>query len=147
MTAYHTTEYSIHEIDDATWASWVSTDHPKAHRYAPVPQQPSYDAATHTCEWGAGEWVVSPIPAPTRRVWASGGHLWGEFTDLERVSVAASEVPQIKALVLALAFWPDQVFSDDPRVQSGFAALVTTGLLSPQRANEILHPPGFITTP
>lgn len=146
MTAYKTTDYSWHEIDDAVWASWVATDHPKAKRYSPVPQQPVYDAATHTCEWGAGEWVVSLIPEPVRRVWPTGGHLWGEFSDAERVSVAASAVPQIKALVLALAFWPDQVFSDDPRVQSGFAALVATGLISQTRADQILNPPGFHPT-
>lgn len=86
-------------------------------------------------------------PPPVRKVWQTGGHLWAEFSDPERVAIAASGVPEIKALVLALAFWPDQVFSDDPRVQSGFAALVATGLVSQQRADQILNPPGFLTTP
>lgn len=102
-----------------------------------------------------GGWIASDPPAPipvepdppVRRVWPTGGHLWAEFTDTESVALAGSAVPEIKALVLSLAFWPDQVFSDDPRVQSGFAALVGTGLLSQQRADSLLHPPGLTITP
>lgn len=144
MTAFSTTDYSLHEIDDAVWAAWTATDHPKSKRYSPVPSRPEYDPDTHTCEWGDGVWVLTEKPEPVRRVWPTGGHLWGEFADPERVAIAASGVPEIKALVLALAFWPDQVFSDDPRVQSGFAALIASGLLTEARANAILNPPGLI---
>lgn len=144
MTAYHTTEYSIHEIDDATWASWVSTDHPKAHRYAPVPQKPLYDAATHTCEWGAGEWVVLPIPAPTRRVWATAADFWGEFTQSEQLVISISEIPAVRALVVSLSVWQAEMWSDDTRVQAGFQALIASGLLTASRANTILNPPGLL---
>jgi hypothetical protein len=144
MTAYHTTDYSIHEIDDATWASWVSTDHPKAHRYAPVPQQPSYDATTHTCEWGAGEWVVLPIPAPTRRVWATAADFWGEFTQSEQLVISISEIPAVRALVVSLSVWQAEMWSDDQRVQAGFQALIASGLLTEARANAILNPPGLL---
>lgn len=143
MTAYNTTDYSWHEIDEAVWASWVATDHPKAKRYAPVPPKPAYDAQTQSCEWGEGVWVVSENPEPVRRVWPAGGHLWGEFTQQEQIALAMSQVPEIKVLVLALAYWPDQVFSDDHRVQQGFAALVQSGLMTAERANAILYPPGF----
>lgn len=144
MTAYNTTDYSIHEIDDATWASWVSTDHPKAHRYAPVPQKPLYDATTHTCEWGAGEWVVSPIPAPTSRVWATAADFWGEFNQEEQIVISISEIPAVRALVVSLSVWQAEIWSDDARVQAGFQALIASGLLTEARANAILNPPGLL---
>lgn len=98
-----------------------------------------------------GGWIAKDQPViipeepahPVRRVWPTGGHLWEEFTQQEQIALAMSQVPEIKVLVLALAYWPDQVFSDDHRVQQGFAALVQSGLMTAERANAILYPPGF----
>lgn len=144
MTAYNTADYSLHEIADATWESWVASNHPKAQRYAPVPQKPLYDAVTHTCEWGAGEWEVSPIPAPIRRVWATAAEFWGEFTQSEQLVISISEIPAVRALVVSLSVWQAEMWSDDARVQAGFQALISSGLLTEARANAILNPPGLL---
>lgn len=144
MTAYNTADYSIHEIDDTTWESWVASNHPKLQRYAPLPQKPLYDAATHTCEWGAGEWVVSLIPAPIRRVWATAADFWGEFTQSEQLVISISEIPAVRALVVSLSVWQAEMWSDDQRVQAGFQALIASGLLTEARANAILNPPGLL---
>lgn len=99
-----------------------------------------------------GGWVASdppdPIPVeavpPVRRVWQTGGHLWAEFAIEERIALAACNIPEVRALVVDIAVWPGEIWSDHPQVQEGFRGLVAAGLLSAKRANDILNPPGLI---
>lgn len=85
-----------------------------------------------------------PPPPPVRRVWNTGGHLWAEFSRDERIALAACNVPEVRALVVDVAVWPGEIWSDNQHVQEGFRGLVAAGLLSPERANQILNPPGLI---
>lgn len=143
MTYYKIDDFTLHEIDPQTYAKWVADGNSKAQRYAPLPPAPVYDPATHTCEWGEGQWVVAPIPPPTRRVWQTAADFWASFTLPEQVAVSASDIPAVRALVVSLSVWQAEMWSDDARVQAGFHALIQSGLLTEERANEILHPPGL----
>jgi hypothetical protein len=143
MRYYRLDDYSLHQIDPHTYAKWVADGNVKAQRYAPLPDPPEFDPATQTCEWGQGEWVVAQIPPPTRRVWQTAADFWASFTLPEQVAVSASDIPAVRALVVSLSVWQAEMWSDDPRVQAGFHALIQSGLLTEERANEILHPPGL----
>lgn len=146
MRYYRLDDYSIHQIDPHTYAKWVADGNSKAQRYAPLPDPPEFDPATQTCEWGEGAWVVAQIPPPTRRVWQTAAHFWNEFSQTEQVMLASSNIPQVQALVVALTIWPAEMWSDDARVQQGVGALVAANLLTKDRADALLHPPGFVTT-
>lgn len=143
MIYYRLDDCSLHQIDPQTYAKWVADGNSKAQRFAPLPDPPEFDPATHTCEWGQGEWVVSQIPPPTRRVWQTAADFWESFTLPEQVAVSASDIPAVRALVVSLSVWQAEMWSDDARVQAGFHALIQSGLLTAERANEILHPPGL----
>lgn len=143
MKYYRLDDFSIHQIDSQTYAKWVADGNSKARRYAPLPEPPEFDPSTHTCDWGQGDWIVAPIPPPTRRVWASAADFWASFTLGEQVALSASDIPAVRALVVALSVWPAELWSDDPRVQAGFRALIQSSLLPEARASEILHPPGL----
>lgn len=84
-----------------------------------------------------------PPPPPVRRVWHDTSAFWSEFSQDEQLRISISEIPAVRALVVALSVWQAEMWSDDPRVQAGFQALVQGGLLTRDRANEILHPPGL----
>jgi hypothetical protein len=88
----------------------------------------------------------APIPTPTRRVWSSAAEFWASFTQLEQVAVSASNIAEVRALVVSLSVWRDELWSDDDRVQLGFQALIQSGLISEGRASEILNPPGLKPT-
>jgi len=143
MIYYNTEDFSLHEINPEAYAGWVASGNQRAQRFAPVPAKPAYDPDTQTCEWGPGEWVVASIPPPTRRVWQTAADFWESFTAAEQVAVSASDIPAVRAIVVSLSVWQAEMWSDDPRVQAGFHALIQSGLLTDERANEILHPPGL----
>lgn len=99
-----------------------------------------------------GGWIAKDQPViipeepapPVRRVWPSGGHLWAELSRDERIALAACNVPEVRALVVDVAVWPGEIWSDHPQVQEGFRGLVAAGLLTVERASVILNPPGLI---
>jgi hypothetical protein len=84
-----------------------------------------------------------PPPPPVRKVWRSAADFWLSFTEAERLAVAACSEPQIKMLALTLGYWDSELHSDNSTVQAGMEALVSTGLLTRARANELLNPPGL----
>lgn len=86
----------------------------------------------------------APVPPPVRRIWKSAGDFWAEFTSAEQALISGSAVPAIRTLVVSLSVWQAEMWSDDPRVQAGFQALLDSGLLTFERANAILNPPGLI---
>ena len=85
----------------------------------------------------------APPPPPTRRVWSRAADFWASFTQREQLAVSASDIAEVRALVVTFTSWPAEIWSDDDRVQAGFRALRQSGLISEARANEILHPPGL----
>ena len=91
----------------------------------------------------ADGYEYAPVPPPVRRVWESAGDFWAEFTPEEQASISVSAVPDIAALRSFVYMWRGEVWSDSPRVQGGITALITANLLTTQRAQAILSPPGY----
>jgi hypothetical protein len=91
----------------------------------------------------ADGYEYAPVPPPVRRVWESAGDFWAEFTPQEQASISVSAVPDIAALRSFVYMWRGEVWSDSPRVQGGITALIAANLLTTQRAQAILSPPGY----
>lgn len=91
----------------------------------------------------ADGYQYEPGPPPVRRVWESAGDFWAEFTPQEQASISVSTVPDIAALRSFVYMWRGEVWSDSPRVQGGISALISANLLTPERAHQILNPPGY----
>lgn len=105
---------------------------------------PDYDPATHRApEWSGGEWITAPltpeeIAAAVRKTWSNAAMFLGEFSMPELAAISLSLDPTIAALRLLLASWPADVWSDDPRIIGGLAALVAAGIIDPARRGEIV---------
>ena len=76
--------------------------------------------------------------AAARKVWPTSADYLIEFTFQEMAAISLSQDPTIAALRLLLASWAGEVWSDDPRVLAGIEALITQGIISQARADEIL---------
>ena len=93
---------------------------------------------------GWEEFTPEPEPEPEppiRRVWANNRAFWETFTAAEQNAIAAA----IPGLSVTLAMWNGEVWSDDERIQTAMTALVGATVLTQERANEILTPPGLLT--
>lgn len=91
----------------------------------------------------ADGYEYAPVPPPVRRVWETAGDFWAEFTHAEQASISVSAVPDIAALRSFVYMWRGEVWSDSPRVQGGISALIAANLLTAERAQAILSPPGY----
>jgi hypothetical protein len=80
-------------------------------------------------------WANRPTPP---KVWPSVESFVEEFTLEECAAIELSPDPQIAALRFKLKTWRSTVHADHPLVVAGFAALVTTGILTEPRAAAIL---------
>jgi hypothetical protein len=132
------TDQRVTQIDAALYAEWVATGNPKADYYQPIPDPPGpnyyYDGT---------EWVQYPPPPPpplTRLGFMS------RFTDAELVGIELARMNgddvQRATLTVLKESWmaATEVDVTDPRTQMGVGLLVQAGLLSPERAAEILAP-------
>jgi hypothetical protein len=81
-------------------------------------------------------WANRPTPP---KVWPSVEEFVEEFTLEECAAIELSPDPQIAALRFKLKTWRSTVHADHPLVVAGFAALVTTGILTETRASAILN--------
>jgi hypothetical protein len=108
------------------------------------PTEPEFNAATqHPPEWVNGAWLVTDktpeeLAAEIRKVWPSSADFWAAFTDAEKLPILASTIAGIILLREELRLWTGEVWSDDPRVQSGLNGLVAVGILTPERKATIL---------
>lgn len=91
----------------------------------------------------ADGYEYAPVPPPVRRVWETAGDFWAEFTHAEQASISVSAVSDIAALRSFVYMWRGEVWSDSPRVQGGISALIAANLLTDERAQAILSPPGY----
>jgi hypothetical protein len=104
---------------------------------------PEYDAATHHApEWVDGQWVsvaltADALAALARKTWPNAAAFLSEFSLPELAAISLSTDPTIAALRLLLASWPADVWSDDPRIVMGLAALVSAGIIDETRSAEI----------
>jgi hypothetical protein len=100
----------------------------------PPPTEAELDATRAAAQ---AAWDALQVP-PGRKVWATASAFWAEFTQTEKLAILASAVPEIRLLDRELVLWQGELWSDDPRVQAGLAALVQTGILTEERRGEIL---------
>lgn len=78
------------------------------------------------------------LAAAARKVWKTSSDYLLEFEFSEMAAIELSQNPTIATLRLLMASWDGEVWSDDPRVLAGLQELVLVGILTQERANEIL---------
>ncbi len=100
----------------------------------PPPTEAELDATRAAAQ---AAWDALQAP-PGRKVWASANDFWGAFSPTEQLAILTSQVDGIRLLDRQLVLWQGELWSDDPRVQAGLAALVQTGILTEARRAEIL---------
>jgi hypothetical protein len=88
------------------------------------------------------QWQAVPIPpdelaARARKIWTDAAAFLAEFSMTELAAIELSTDATIAALRLLLASWPKDVWSDDPRIVMGLAALVSAGIIDETRSAEI----------
>lgn len=85
-----------------------------------------------------------PEPAVARKVWPNSAAFLMEFMpggDLSKVAAIQNTTnAKIAALRLLLSVWPQEVWSDDPRIQLGMAELAKVGIITEQEKESILTP-------
>jgi hypothetical protein len=142
MKYYNTETFKRVDISDETYNNWVTANNPKAVVYQPVPEPPAYDSSTQRVEWIDGWQVIDFTPeeiaSANRKVWASKAEFWAEFTPQEQLAIMNSEIPDIKLLDRLVLVWGGEFWSDDERVQQGLDGLVSVGILTSTRKEEIL---------
>lgn len=120
--------------------------------------EPDYDAATQRlrpvaahADLAASEWVMSSHSVvdltpeeiaenailAARKIWPNAAAFLGEFSMPALAAISLSLDPTIAALRLLLTSWPSDIWSDDPRIISGLAALVDVGIIDQDRITQI----------
>jgi hypothetical protein len=74
----------------------------------------------------------------TRKIWADAGTFLDSFTFAEQGAISLSTHTTGAALRLILATWKTEIWSDDPRIVAGFAALVEAGIITTERRDALL---------
>ena len=133
-------EQRVVQIDAALYAEWVETANPKADYYTPIADPPGPD-----WYYNGSAWVQYPPPPPpplTRLGFMS------RFTDAELVGIevarmTAPDVTQRAMLAVLKESWmaATEVDVGDPRTQQGVGMLVQAGLLTAERAAQVLTNP------
>lgn len=136
------------EIDDALYQSWVASDNPKKDSYRIVlyANQPSV-SSTETVDESftisknsvQQVWTVRNKTADElRKTWTAYEFLL-RFTPQERSAYRqAAQTNDIVADFMSLAQAAQEIISDDPITIQGMDYLVSIGLLTQQRRDEIL---------
>ena len=133
------TEQQVIQLDPTLYQMWVDTDNPKATYYVPIPNPPGPNYYYDGTQWVQ---IPPPPPPPLTRL----GFL-SRFTDEELVGieVARQSAPTVEAratLTVLKESWlaANDIDVNDPRTQQGVGILVTMGLLTEARKNQILTP-------
>ncbi len=111
---------------------------------------PTFNAATHRIEptlvwyedrverdWQAVQLSQEEAAAAARKTWPNAAAFLAEFSMPELAAISLSTDPTVAALRFLLAPWPADVWSDDPRIVMGLAALVDSGIIDETRSAEI----------
>ena len=75
---------------------------------------------------------------PPGKWWVNAAAFLEEFSSDELFAIHTSQVPLIVQLAMTLLAWTGEVWSSDQRITLGMQALVSTGVLTAERRNEIL---------
>lgn len=135
-------------IDDTLYQSWVSANNPKKDVYRIVNYQsePSVQAneiAEYSFQINENSvdqvWTVRPKTIDElRKVWTAYEFL-NRFTYLERAAYRQlAKTDDIVADFMSLAQAAQEIISDDPTTIAGMNYLVSVGIISESRKNEIL---------
>jgi hypothetical protein len=141
---YDIQKFEIRDFPDPLYLSWIESDNPKKDYFQPVPEKPSFDPSLQKEPyWGLGQWVVEnkseeELAADARKSWDNSSMFVQEFTLTEMAAISLSQDTTVAALRLLLSTWFGEVWSDDPRVQSGLSALINSGIINEARRDEIL---------
>jgi hypothetical protein len=145
MSLYYDIEkFEIRELPDSLYLDWIENNNPKKDYFQLVPEKPSFDPALQKEPyWGLGQWVVEnkseeELAADARKSWDNSSMFIQEFTLTEMAAISLSQDTTVAALRLLLSTWFGEVWSDDPRVQSGLSALIDSGIINEARRDEIL---------
>ena len=139
----------IKELPDTLYASWVVENNPKQYVYLPVVYTNSPTvSATEVAESGFEinqttvnqVWTVrNKTPDELRKVWTAYEFLT-KFTYTERAAYRnAAKTDDLVADFMGLAQAANEIISDNPVVIQGMDYLVSIGVLTQQRRNEILE--------
>ena len=141
---YDIQKFEIREMSDSLYFEWIETNNPKKDYFQPVPEKPSFDPVLQKEPvWSYGFWIVEnkteeELAADARKSWDNSSIFIQEFTLTEMAAISLSQDPTVAALRLLLSTWFGEVWSDDPRVQSGLSALISSGIINEARRDEIL---------
>jgi len=136
------------EIHDALYQSWVASDNPKKDSYRIViyANQPSV-SSTETVDESftiskdsvQQVWTVRNKTADElRKIWTAYEFL-NRFTYSERAAYRnAAKTDDLIADFMSLAQAAQEIISDDPMTVQGMDYLVSVGILTQQRRDEIL---------
>lgn len=73
-----------------------------------------------------------------KKIWPTVAAFWREFSNEEKIAIITSENPHIKLLNEELRMWRGEVWSTDERVVDGLNMLVQFGILTAERAEQIV---------
>ena len=100
-----------------------------------------------TRDWEIRDMTPSELADSIRKVWASSIQFLGEFTMPELGGIGVSIDPIIAAMRLILSSWIGPIYSDDPRVVMGLAALEANGVITAVRRAQISPAPAAAPAP
>ena len=141
---YDIQKFEIRDLPDSLYSDWIEQGNPKKDYFQPVPEKPSFDPVLQKEPvWSYGFWIVEnktveELAADARKSWDNSSMFIQEFTLTEMAAISLSQDPTVAALRLLLSTWFGEVWSDDPRVQSGLSALISSGIINEARRDEIL---------
>ena len=136
------------EIDDTLYQSWVNSNNPKKNSYLIVnyttaPKVSSTEIAESSYEIQTNSvdqiWTVrNKTTDELRKVWTAYEFL-NRFTYSERAAYRqAAKTDDLIADFMSLAQAAQEIISDDPMTVQGMNYLVSVGILTQQRRDEIL---------
>ena len=145
---FNTQIVEFKEIDDTLYQSWVNSNNPKKNSYLIVnyttaPTVSSSEIAESSYEIQGNSvdqiWNVRNKTADElRKVWTAYEFL-NRFTYSERAAYRqAAKTDDLIADFMSLAQAAQEIISDDPMTVQGMNYLVSVGILTQQRRDEIL---------
>jgi hypothetical protein len=138
----------LKEISDTLYSSWIAESNPKkdCYRLVVYTQQPSV-SSTEVAESSFTinqttvnqVWTIRNKTADELRITWTAYQFLNRFTYAERAAYrVAAKTDDIVADFMGLAQAAQEVLSDDPTTIQGMDYLVSIGVLTQQRRNEIL---------
>lgn len=131
-------EQRVIQLDTQLYNTWVDNGNPKANYYTPIPNPPGNDYY-----YDGNAWIQYPPPPPPPLTKID---FMKRFTDNELIGIeilrqTATDI-QIRATLTVLKeSWmvANDINISDPKTIQGIQILVSLGLLTSQRATEILE--------